>query len=128
MYIKTLGYLTMKIRNSFISNSSSASFFINKNDITKEQVDYIKRHREVSNMANPPYIVDIQDLENYFDYELKCENGDEWDIDEDKEYIKGKTYMDNFNMFLFLKRIGVKKAELSGSNYRQKIGICDLEK
>jgi len=118
----------MKIRNSFISNSSSASFFINKNDITKEQVDYIKRHREVSNMANPPYIVDIQDLENYFDDELKCENGDEWDIDEDKEYIKGKTYMDNFNMFLFLKRIGVKKAELGGSNYRQKIGICDLEK
>lgn len=128
MYIKTLGYFTMKIRNSFVSNSSSASFLINKNDITKEQVDYIKRHREVSNMANPPYIVDIQDLENYFDYELKCENGDEWDIDEDKEYIKGETYMDNFNMFLFLKRIGVKKAELGGSNYRQKIGICDLEK
>lgn len=140
MYIKTLGYFTMKIRNSFVSNSSSASFLINKNDITKEQVDYIKRHREVSNMANPPYIVDIQDLENYkdyfyrlfllkqFDYELKCENGDEWDIDEDKEYIKGETYMDNFNMFLFLKLIGVKKAELGGSNYCQKIGICDLEK
>ena len=27
----------MKIRNSFVSNSSSASFLINKNDITKEQ-------------------------------------------------------------------------------------------
>ena len=50
----------MKIRNSFISNSSSASFFINKNDITKEQVDYIKRNREASNMTNPPYIVDIK--------------------------------------------------------------------
>ena len=34
----------MKVRNKFISNSSSASFVIPLNELTKEQIDLIKNH------------------------------------------------------------------------------------
>ena len=36
-----------------------------------------------------------------------CSFNNEWDIDENDEYIGGYTYQDNFSMFDFLNNIGV---------------------
>ena len=37
----------MKIRNGFVSNSSSSSFIINKENLTPNQIERIKNHIEV---------------------------------------------------------------------------------
>lgn len=124
----------MKIRNSFVSNSSSSSFIINKKDITEQQADYIRRHQEVSNMEEFPTIVNqtrrvcyeddniiiikkqqeepTYDYDYYDrnDYENKCGEHDAWSISEDENTIEGYTSMDNFDMRHFLRRIGVTKA------------------
>lgn len=124
----------MKIRNGFISNSSSSSFIINKKDITEQQADYIRRHKEISNMDEFPTIVnqtrsvcyeddDIIVIKKqqeepqyeYDDYDRKdwenqCGKHDAWSISEDEDIIEGYTTMDNFDMRHFLQRIGVNKA------------------
>ena len=59
----------MKIRSGFVSNSSSASFILDKRYMTEEQIEVI----------------------------LKWEGTkwDHWDIEETEDYIKGFTICDN---------------------------------
>ena len=73
----------MKIRTGFVSNSSSASFIIAKEALTKEQ---------------------IQSLLEYSDSE---ENTDGWTISEEKYFIKGCTIMDNEEIKLFFDSINI---------------------
>ena len=82
----------MKIRNGFVSNSSSSSFIINLNDITALQSYAIENHIEVANKMG-----------------MWASGSDRWDIFINYEdgYIKGFTIMDNFDMREFLKKIGV---------------------
>lgn len=75
----------MKIRTGFVSNSSSSSFIISKNNITVKQLDLIKN--------NP---------------QNDCNEYDYWTITEDDNFIKGKTFMDNYDFGNFLEKIGVK--------------------
>lgn len=81
----------MKIRNGFVSNSSSSSFAIKKSDLTAQQISDIYNHYEIAT--------------NHFNNYVN--KSDEWRIKESEEYIIGETYMDNFNMCSFLQDIGI---------------------
>ena len=94
----------MKVRNGFVSNSSSSSFIINMSDLTPLQVDQILNHELVASAAELP---------DFY-------SGDGgWDVEIVNGKIKGQTPMDNFNMHAFLEHIGVnlKKVDFDGENY-----------
>jgi len=92
----------MKIRNGFVSNSSSSSFCINKNLLTQQQIDQIVDHIDTAvEIENYPSKEHTMDNEGKFGWL------DEWKIHVSSDEIKGSTSMDNFNMLEFLLAIGV---------------------
>jgi hypothetical protein len=82
----------MKIRNGFVSNSSSSSFIINKKYLSVEQIDLIKRHF----FYGAAFGVD-----NYY------EKDNAWEIAETKQLVIGSTDLDRFDMSKYLFMIGV---------------------
>jgi hypothetical protein len=117
----------MKVRNGFVSNSSSASFIIKKAGLSEAQIDAIKRHGEYSKIVDKHFTkmakelhkagFDLEDLDHqlaqlvekkskyylssYFDYQ------DPWVVKEtDTEILLG-CVCDNFAMYKFLKFIDV---------------------
>jgi len=86
----------MKIRTGFVSNSCSASFHVDKEHLTEEQLVAIRNHIDFARDNN---------IDCY--YESENLHRDEWNIFEDDEKIGGNTSMDNFEMHAFLKAIGV---------------------
>ena len=67
----------MKIRNGFVSNSSSSSFIIYKSDLTMEEFEQIKDHEEVA-------------------------GSDSWCVDDtERDFVRFSTHMDNFSLYLF---------------------------
>ena len=93
----------MKIRKGFVSNSSSSSFVIMKNNITEVQIALIKEHFTI-----------YPTLGITFDYEMDMY--DKWSIDESEDTIGGWTSMDNFCMGEFLEKIGVNKDDIDWSS------------
>jgi len=93
----------MKIRKGFVSNSSSSSFVIAKKHLTEEQIWAIKNHGLVGEwfevIDNEMRDEDEELIIHYF--------GDEWKIIVEEDSIRGLTWMDNFDMKWFLRRIGV---------------------
>ena len=83
----------MKIRTGFVSNSSSASFVIKKDNLTEEQVKKI------------------------LDY-MKFEDKDGWDITETTNTIRGWTIIDNGDMDEYLEEIGIDWKEIEWEDYR----------
>jgi len=83
----------MKIRNGFVSNSSSSSFIINKKDITVEQMDKIEDH--------------IKYAKDNFSQLSNADEEWRWKIEDNKDTIILSTWMDNFSMDLFLNLIGI---------------------
>ena len=113
----------MKIRNGFVSNSSSSSFMISKSVLTEKQMEAIRDH--INYAKN-----------NFSDMIGKCLGKDTynwaWNILENDEYILGNVDMDNFDMSDFLERIGINKSNfileiVSGNihsfSYDEKIDI-----
>lgn len=87
----------MKIKIDFITNSSSASFYIMKDRLTEDQILMIYNHINLSHvLKNKP---------------MNLYNGpfDGWRITQDHEKVMGDTTMDNFNMLWFLTEIGIKE-------------------
>jgi len=79
----------MKRRKGFVSNSSSSSFVIKKDDLTALQVELIKRHGIVGEWLGIEY--------------PDCA----WQITESATQIEGYTSMTNFRMSEFFDAIGV---------------------
>ena len=88
----------MKIRNGFVSNSSSSSFVISKHELTDLQIVLISNHSEMGKMFEMDY------------------PEDSWEMEETGDKIELYTNMDNFNMEEFLIKIGVPpEAIINGS-------------
>jgi hypothetical protein len=86
----------MKIRTGFVSNSSSSSFTINRYCLSQRQIDQIKDHIEVSKTLT---------CASQFGW---CNRKhDAWSIYVDDDSVSGYTTMDNFDMYHFLRQIGV---------------------
>ncbi len=83
----------MKIRQGFVSNSSSSSFIIGKSNLTVAQLDAIKNHH--------------MHVEKSYDT---------WSITEEDDLVKGSTDMDNFDMNIFLEKIGIDEEKIHWSD------------
>jgi len=90
----------MKIRQGFVSNSSSASFVIEKKNLTNFQIIVIKYHLDL--ITGLMELANEEESKNLYEY---CDTG--WDIIENNDTISGHTSMDNFPMKEFLSDIGV---------------------
>ena len=105
----------MKVRTSFVSNSSSCSFIVSRSDITEEQLDKIINYYDVAiemiSVMEPiegsqDMYPDIGFIDSY------------WTIYTTKTRVVGDTNMDNFDMLGFLKLIGVDKTKIKeGDGY-----------
>ena len=78
----------MKIRNGFVSNSSSSSFVIPKDKLTEEQIQQI---------YDQSY--EAEKHTEYFDF---GNVDDSWSISQSEFYISGYCIMDNFDMYEYL--------------------------
>lgn len=83
----------MKVRNGFVSNSSSSSFIINLDDISARQLQQIEDHKN-SNMYKKYYGDDYYQCWFVF-------------VHEEEGVVRGNTPMDNFDMEEYLESIGI---------------------
>jgi len=95
----------MKIRNGFVSNSSSSSFVIKKDSITPFQIELIRNHMEIGKRFD------------IYQSWRSDDSFDEWAISEDDMEIRGSTIIDNFDMDAFLEKIGVPENKIEWSDY-----------
>ncbi len=104
----------MKCRLGYISNSSSASFIVNKNHLNEEQIDAIKHHIEYAIAHN--IVCDKCNSSNH-------SPSDAWTIRETDTEIIGETSMDNFYMWKFLEAIGInlKDVDIDAENYFEEL-------
>jgi hypothetical protein len=87
----------MKIRDGFVSNSSSSSFIVSKKILTDEQLENIYNHIDYT----------IENKIESLCYDSLRKSLDEWMIVDVGDEIRLKTDLDNFDMGHFMEIIGV---------------------
>lgn len=105
----------MKVRNGFVSNSSSSSFVIKKKYLTDEQIGQIKNyHKEALRLVEEGKARDSirwDDPRNQDDSFMELPDfgylDNDWWINETDTNIEGSCVIDNFSMMSFLHAIGV---------------------
>lgn len=95
----------MKIRNGFVSNSSSSSFLLNKNALSVSQLYDLRNHISAGQRYKLPTM----------EY---ASEGDAWNIRETENEIFLSTIIDNFRMEELIKKIGADDAVIEhGDDY-----------
>lgn len=89
----------MKIRHDFVTNSSSSSFLIAKKHLDRDQIKAIRNHSELGEKLG-----------------IDCFE-ESWGIKENKDYITGSTWLDNFDMEEFLEKIEVNMNKVDWSEW-----------
>jgi hypothetical protein len=89
----------MKRRHGFVSNSSSSSFVIQRDDVTSNQVILIRDHSAHGAKLGLDYPEDA------------------WDIEVTDSEVRGSTIMDNFDMGEFLRKIDVPDKVVTWAEY-----------
>jgi hypothetical protein len=90
----------VKIRRDFVTNSSSSSFIISKDELDQYQIEAIRKHSEIGELLG-----------------IDCSE-EPWRITENDFYITGFTCMDNFDMYEFLRVFGVDVRNIKWSEYK----------
>ena len=81
----------MRLKNDHVTNSSSASFVVSKYWLNMAQIDMIKHHIQIASHL-PNQEVDFPWLH-------------EWNIEETEAEVRGRTTMDNFDMYKYLREV-----------------------
>lgn len=89
----------MKIRTSLVSNSSSASFIVDKHLLSQDQIDAIFNYKEESK-----------------DYGIPYADTDPWGLEEDDRFITGFTSLDNFDMQEYFTVLGILTAKFDDNH------------
>jgi hypothetical protein len=95
----------MKIRNGFVSNSSSSSFMIARRFVSDWQLEQIKGHIHKAYKIDPTHDWPSECRPGFVPGEWHC--GSAWSISVDEDLVEGYTCMDNFDMHHFLDQIGI---------------------
>ena len=97
----------MKVRAGFVSNSSSASFVVQKSNLNEMQLCMIRNHIEGAKMFDRCVEYFSNEDNQFMSPSALFGWYDEWRIEEDDETITVSADMDNFDMEAYLQRIDV---------------------